>query len=60
MPPGTELLCGVSYEATDVGSNHRDPKLVELQDPDDGVLEVGPVGEVVPKPVTCKLSLPLS
>lgn len=29
-PPSTHLLCCVSKEATDVGTNVRDPKQVEL------------------------------
>ena len=51
MPAETQLLLSVPDEPADVSANKRDPELVELQHADDGVLQVVPVGEVVPQPV---------
>ena len=43
MPAETQLLLSVPDEPTDVRSNKRDPKLIELQHADDGVSQVIPI-----------------
>ena len=53
VPPGAQFRLSVADEATDVRPDHGNPKLVELQHPDDRPSQVLPVGEVVSKPVCC-------
>ena len=43
MPPAAEFRFGVADESADVSPDERDPKLVELQHPDDRPSEVFPV-----------------
>lgn len=47
VPPRAHLGVVVAEEPADVGSDHGEAELVELQDPDDGELEVVPLGVVV-------------
>ena len=53
VPPGAQFRLSVADEATDIRPDHGNPKLVELQHPDDRPPQVLPVGEVVSKPVCC-------
>ena len=48
VPAGAHLGVVIAEESADVGPDHGEAELVELQDPDDGELQVVPLRVVIP------------